>query len=76
MKKSEAIKLIAKRTNLGYGIDYDDLDYCAQLMADQAAGLVLACLEEKGMLPPTVNYDNRQEEFFNQNIWEPEDEEK
>ena len=63
MKKSELYKKLQD-----YLDNQERYNYCVNVES------ILEIVEEVGMLPPKVNYDMREESFFDMYIWEDEDE--
>jgi hypothetical protein len=77
MKLSEAkwklSQKLQKSKNLFDGYKNGNMD--TKCLCDNLSDRILRfVVEELKMLPPTYNYDHRQESFFDVNEWEPEDE--
>lgn len=76
MKKSEMIKLISDHLGEECGLDF------LGMSPDDVAKTVLEFIEEKGMLPPSINGVVETEALEDGSIvvypwkWEPEDEKK
>lgn len=72
MKRSDMLKLMID-INLNPPADIANMNDGGQQLI-RMQDYILTKMEEAGMIPPKINFDNRVgEEFFNMNVWEDED---